>query len=262
MPKRTLEDSRVLITGASRGIGRELALAFAKRQARLVLFARGERKLREVAHRCHELGATTHCCVGDVAKPADRARVIHQIEATWHSLDILVNNAGVSAHGLFSRSEESVLRRIMEVNFFAPIELIRGTLPLLRRGRQPAIVNISSVLGHRGVPHNSEYSASKFALRGFSEALRGELARSGVDVLLVSPGTTDTQFFDHLIARQGDLPWGKTSGISPQVVARRTLSALERGRGECFPDWRGRMLVLASRIFPRLVDRWMRQYGE
>ena len=109
-------------------------------------------------------------------------------------LDLLVNNAGVGALGEFAEADPQRLRTVMEVNFFAPAELIRAAMPLLRAGEQPMIVNIGSVLGHRAVPLKSEYCASKFALHGFSDAVRAELADQGIDLLMVSPSTTQRSF--------------------------------------------------------------------
>jgi short-subunit dehydrogenase len=260
--RRTLADARVLLTGASSGIGRELALALARRGARLLLSARRGELLASLAEECRQLGAQAEFLAGDVADGGFRAALIDRAGISLSDLDVLVNNAGVSAHGKFAGSDGSTLRRIMEVNFFAPAELTRLALPLLRKGRKPAIVNIGSILGHRGVPFNGEYVASKFALRGWTESLRAELAGDGIDVLLVSPGTTETEFFDHLIAKQGELPWGKSRAIPAAEVAAQTICALERGRREIFPNWRGHALVLANRFFPRVVDlamtRWSR----
>src|SRR5204862_1887651 len=110
-------------------------------------------------------------------------------------LDALVNNAGIGALGRFDQADEARLRQVMEVNFFAPAEFVREALPHLKAGNRPIVVNIGSVLGHRAVPEKSEYCASKFALHGFSDALRAELAPLGIDVLLVSPSTTTSEFF-------------------------------------------------------------------
>ena len=149
----------------------------------------------------------------------------------------------------------------MELNFFAVTELTRLALPLLRDGCDPLIVNISSILGHRAIPHQSEYCASKFALRGWSEALRAELHGLGIGLLLVSPGTTETEFFDHLLEKQSTTPWGKQQGISPEAVAKQIVRAIERRNREIFPNWRGRLLVWANRCCPGLVDRVMNRYG-
>jgi len=190
-----------------------------------------------------------------------RGQLVQRIRNDWGALDLLVNNAGISAHGRFEGSSSEVLRKIMEVNFFAAAELARETLPLLKSGEDPLLVNMGSILGHRGVPFNSEYCASKFALRGWSEAIRPELARDGIDVLLVSPGTTDTEFFEHLIAKGEKLPWGEQKGLPAEKAAAQIIRAVERRRPEIFPNWRGRFLGLLNRLSPRLVDRIMKRYG-
>ncbi|QDT72855.1 SDR family NAD(P)-dependent oxidoreductase [Lacipirellula limnantheis] len=257
MARRSLAQSRVLITGASSGIGRELALAFARRGARLLLAARRESELNVVADQCRRQssGAEAILCPGDLTDPGYRHALIRRAAEHWQGLDVLVNNAGVSAHGRFAISDETTLRQVMELNFFAAAELTRLAIPLLKRAGRPAIVNIGSIIGHRGLPLNSEYAASKFALRGWTESLRAELAADGIDVLLVSPGTTETEFFDHLVAKTAELPWGESTAIPAAAVAEQTVRALERSRHEIFPNWRGRALVVANRLFPGLVDR-------
>ena len=259
--RRSLDDCRVLVTGASSGLGRELALALARRRAKVLVTGRREDLLQPLVDECRRLGADASCVAGDVSEPACRRDLIAAAHKRWGGLDVLVNNAGVSAHGRFADGDETTLRRILEVNFFAAVELTRLALPLLRAGRRPAILNIGSILGHRAAPLNSEYSASKAALRGWSEALRAELAREGVDVLQVSPGTIGTEFFDHLLAKRGNLPWGRARCISPAAAAEQIVRALERGRREIFPNWRGRALVLANRLCPALVDRVMVKLG-
>lgn len=263
MGRRTLTERRVLVTGASRGIGRALCLELARHQSRLAIAARSEAPLKELAEQLGEQGARQVVpLVGDLTEPAFRQSLVETLRADWQGLDVLVNNAGVSAHGKFEQNSEQALRHIMEVNFFAATELTRQLLPMLHQGQDSVIVNIGSIIGHRGLPFNSEYSASKFALRGWSEAIRAELASSGIGVLMVSPGSTDTEFFDHLISKQGKLPWGKQKGISPQAVGRQVVRAIQRRHTEIFPNWRGRSLVLANRWFPRLVDRVARRYGQ
>jgi short-subunit dehydrogenase len=261
MARRSLANTRVLITGASSGIGRELALAFSRRKSRVLLTARREQELAAVAAECRQIeGVTAEWLAGDVSEPGFRAALVARAGSLWGGLDVLVNNAGISAHGRFAESDEATLRQILEVNFFAATELTRLALPLLKQSRQAAIVNMSSIIGHRGLPLNSEYAASKFALRGWGESLRAELAADGVEVLIVSPGTTETEFFDHLIAKRGKLPWGESTAIPAAAVAEQTLRALERGRHEIFPNWRGRALVAVNRLFPGLVDRALAKF--
>ena len=227
------------MTGASGGIGRAIALELARAGVDLVLVARRGDKLAAVVAEIKRLGRRAEAVVGDVTDRAVRRQALEVAREKLGGLDILVNNAGVSAHGRFADADPDRLRPIMEMNFFAPVELIREALPLLKAGREPIVVNIGSVLGQRGCPHKSEYCASKFALRGFSEALRAEFAPLGIDVLVVTAGPTDTEFFEHLLEEHGELPWGEGKPVSPERVARATVRAMERGRHEIIPSWRG-----------------------
>ncbi|TWU28067.1 SDR family NAD(P)-dependent oxidoreductase [Bythopirellula polymerisocia] len=262
MARRVLENSRILLTGASRGIGRHLALELARQKSRLLVVARNSLELDKLVSELKSQGAASaEALAGDVTDPAIRKAIVERVRSDWKYLDVLINNAGVSAHGRFAGHEEQVLRQIMEVNFYAPTELTRLALPLLDGGQDSLIVNIGSILGHRGMPHNSEYSASKFALRGWSEALRTELHSRGIEVLVVSPGTTDTEFFDHLLAKSDSLPWGKQKGIPPEAVARQVVRAMQLRRTEIYPNWRGRLLVAVNRWVPKLVDRIMNRFG-
>lgn len=266
MARRSLTQARVIVTGASSGIGRELALAMAGYEAQLLLVARRGELLDAACRECIRLGGSAHAFAGDVADDEFRRQLVDQAQQALGGLDVLVNNAGVSAHGQFADSDEQALRQIMEVNFFAPVELTRLALPLLlaKLARppsvRPAIVNVGSILGHRGVPLNGEYCASKFALRGWTESLRTELYGRGVDVILASPGSTDTQFFDHLVSKTADLPWGAAKGVPAAAVAAEIVRAIQRGRREVFPNWRGRAMVVANRWFPGLVERRLRSY--
>jgi short-subunit dehydrogenase len=261
MLRRSLHGKRGLITGASGGIGRAVALELARAGADQVLLARRGDRLAAVADEITQLGRRAIAVVGDVTDPAVREQALAAAREQLGGLDVLVNNAGISAHGRFADADPARLRPIMETNFFAPAELIRAALPLLREGRQPIVVNISSVLGRRACPHKSEYCASKFALDGLSEALRAEFAPLGVDVLVVTTGPTDTEFFEHLIDAHGELPWKDAKPVPPERVAQATVRAIARGRREIVPSWRGWMLVTANRIAPRIVDRIMARYG-
>jgi NAD(P)-dependent dehydrogenase (short-subunit alcohol dehydrogenase family) len=168
MARRRLHEKRALVTGASGGIGRAIALELARAGVDQVLVARRGDRLAEVAREVTQLGRRAEAVVGDVTDPAVRRKALDAARDRLGGLDVLVNNAGISAHGRFADAAPERLRPIMEVNFFAPVELTREALPLLREGRQPIVVNIGSVLGRRGCPHKSEYCASKFALDGIS----------------------------------------------------------------------------------------------
>jgi short-subunit dehydrogenase len=260
MAKRTLKDRRALITGASSGIGRAIALELARHGVDLVLLARREDRLSAVAEEVTQIGRRAVCIAGDVTEHAVRQRALDAARDELGGLDILVNNAGIAAHGRFAEADPARLRPIMEVNFFAPVELIRAALPLLREGRQPIVVNVGSILGERAAPHKSEYSASKFALHGFSEAARPELARLGIDVLVAAPGPTASEHFNVLVEDKG-LPWREPRRMPADQVARQVVRAIERGRHEIITGWQSRLWLLVNRLSPRLVDWIMARYG-
>jgi short-subunit dehydrogenase len=148
----------------------------------------------------------------------------------------------------------------MEVNFFALVEMTRLALPLLKQATKPILVNISSILGHRGIPYSSEYCASKFAIQGFSESIRAEFTRLGIDVLVVSPGTTQTEFFQSVIERTAEPSWLSDRGVTPESVARQIVRAIRQGRHEIIPHRPGRWLLRLNRLAPRLIDRIMARF--
>ncbi len=258
---RKIAGSRSLVTGASGGIGRAIALELARQESKLILVARRGEELASVATEVRSLGGQIETVAGDITEPGLRAAALERAVAAFGGLDILVNNAGVGALGRFDEADPQRLRRIFDVNFFAAAELIREALPILKKSERPIIVNIGSILGHRGAPRSSEYCASKFALQGLSEALRAELKPTGIDLLVVSPGTTDTEFFDHLVEKRGGTLWPKQRGVSAEAVARATVRAIAAGRHEIIPNTRGWLLVAANRLFPGLIDRLMARYG-
>jgi short-subunit dehydrogenase len=261
MPYRPLADRRALITGASSGIGRAIALELARHGVDLVLVARREERLSEVAHEISALSRKAVLVVGDITDAATRRRAVEAARDQLGGLDILINNAGVAAHGRFAESSPERIRPLFEVNFFAPVELIREATPLLKNGVQSIVVNIGSILGERASPHKSEYSASKFALHGFSEALRPELARLGIDLLVVAAGPTETEHFDVLLEGDANLPWGNPPRQPADAAARTIIRAIERNKRMIVTGWRARLLLLANRLFPGVVDRVMRRWG-
>jgi len=254
MGKRNLVGRRVLITGASRGIGRALAERLARSGARLVLTARSADRLEELAGRLTATGADVVSCVSDVTVPEDRQRALETAVERFDGLDVLVNNAGVSSWGHFADSSEALLRQIMEVNFFAPAELIRLAIPILTRGQQPAVVNIASMCGRRGMPAWPEYSASKFALCGLTEALRGEMARFDIDVLLVVPGLTRSDLPRNLLRNAGRMRIDFAAGMTTEAVADAVVRAIEANRTEIVLGREARWLLRVNRFFPRVLD--------
>jgi short-subunit dehydrogenase len=261
MPKRELRGSRAIVTGTSSGIGRALALQLAREGVRLVVTARRADRLAELAGAIGNLNGEVQTVVGDVTEPSILQKLVDVASASYGGLDILVNNAGIGAFGRFDNAGPDRLRRVMEVNFFALAELTRLALPQLKQGVRPMIVNISSVLGHRAVPRSSEYCASKFAVQGFSESLRVELAPHGVDVLVVCPGLTQTEFTASSIDQVKKPDWPQHPGVPAEYVARKTVQAMRSGLREIMPFGWGKVLCLMNSIAPSLVDRFLNRYA-
>lgn len=255
MARRQLDGLRILITGASQGIGRALAERAAQRGARVVAVARSAPLLQELKDQLGAASANLEIVTGDITNPQDRQAMIDAAVKAFGGLDVLVNNAGIGATGHFAEAGPDRLRQIMEVNFFALLEITRLALPLLRKGRTPALVNISSVAGKRAIPARSEYSASKFAVEGFSESLRPELAKDGIDVIVVCPGLTQTNFSHNMIEQKARMQMDHMRGMTAEAVADATLVALQKGKREIVLTWQAKAIALVNRFFPRLADR-------
>ena len=266
MAARDLTGKRILITGASSGIGWHLAVQLVDAGASVIACARREDKLNELAAAIKAKDETKAksivTCVADVTLPKDRSRLLAVCETNFSGVDILINNAGVGAMGRFDEADEQRMRNVFEVNFFGLVEMTRASLPLLKRGDDPLVVNISSVLGHRGAPLKSEYSASKFAVHGFSDAIRAELAGDGVEILLVSPSTTDSEFFDSAIEDDTKKDWKKGGAMPPEKVAAKTIRAMKKRRHEIILTFGGRILVWLDRMIPGLANRMMAKFGQ
>ncbi|MDY3555162.1 SDR family oxidoreductase [Gemmata sp. JC717] len=254
MARRNLSGLRVLVTGASQGIGRALVTEAAKRGCRVLAAARSQPLLDELATEVRAAGGTIATVAADITKPDDRAAMVKAATDSFGGLDVLINNAGIGATGHFMDSEPEVLRQIFETNFFGLTETTRAFLPLLKQGTTPAIVNISSVVGKRALPARSLYSASKFAVMGFSESIRAELAKDGVDVIVVSPGLTQTNFSKNMLEQKAKMQLDHMRGMTSEEVAAATLNAVARGSLDVTLTFRGKLLVLVNRFAPWIVD--------
>ncbi len=253
--RRDVTGKRVILTGASGGIGSATARALAAAGARLILAARSVDKLEALAAELRAAGADVHVQPTDVTVPADRERLINAAVEKFGGLDVLVNVSGIGSHGHFAISTEAINRDILEVNFFAPVELIRLAIPHLTNGNQPAIVNVSSMTGRRAMPGWSEYSASKFALVGMSEALRGELSRFGIDVLLLLPGLTNSGFDRKLIRRDGRMVIRFDRGMKPEKVGNGVVRVLRKNKRETVLGREAHLVLLMNKFTPRLLRR-------
>lgn len=259
MARRALAGLRVLVTGASQGIGRAIAAEAARRGCRVLASARSGDLLDELAAEVRKNGGTLETAVGDICKPEDRAALVAAAETHFGGLDILINNAGIGATGHFIDSDPAALRTIFETNFFALCEVTRVFIPVLKRGRTPMLVNISSVLGRRALPGRPLYCASKFAVAGFSEALRAELSKDGIDVLVVNPGLTQTNFSKNMLEQKAKVQLDHLRGMTSEEVAAATLDAAAKGKPEITLTRQGRLLVGVTRFAPWFVDFFARR---
>jgi len=260
--RRSLENKRVIITGATSGIGLSLANILAGENCRLIINGRRGEILDSMVDGFSMADRQCIAVPGDVTDAAVRKKLLTAAQEHFGGLDILINNAGVGAMGRFDSASEDRIRKVFEVNFFAVADFIRESLSLLKNGDDSLIVNLSSVLGHRAVPLKSEYCASKFAIHGFSDAIRAELAGDGIELLLVSPSTTDSEFFDSAIEDSAKKDWKKGGAMSPEAVATRTVRAMKKRNHEIILTFGGRTLVWLDRIIPGIANRIIAKFGQ
>lgn len=245
---------RIIITGASSGIGAELACQLASQGARLVLAARREPELQAVAAACRERGGEALVVPTDVTSEEQCRHLSEQAIAAWGGLDLLVNNAGISMRKLFAEMDDlSVLADIMAVNYLGSVYCTYYALPHLLQSRGRIVVT-SSLAGKVGAPTRSGYSASKHALHGFFDALRVELAGSGVSVTLVCPGFVDTG-----IRRYGEDGAAEPRGMAVEVCAGKIVRAAARRRRELVMTPLGKVGRFIKPFLPGLIDRVARR---
>ena len=263
MAKRNLSGKRVVLTGASNGIGWYLASELVRAGAMVVVTARRGDRLQALRQSFGNPQKRLIAVPGDITEAGHRQRLIETAVDELGGIDIVINNTGIGAIGNFEDATPERLRRIFEVDFFAAAELTRLALPHLRRGDQPAVCVVSSVLGHRAVPGKSEYCAAKFALRGWAESLRVELQPRGIDVLTVSPSTTSSEFFGSLIDTAGALVQrpSRFGAQSPESVAHSIFRALKGRKRDTILSPGGKALVWLSQIAPQLMDRLLLRYS-
>lgn len=255
MSRRDLTGMRMLVTGASQGIGRALAELAAKRGMKVLAAARSVDLLAQLAESVRGQGKTLEVVQADVATEEGRQAMVAAAREKFGGLDILVNNAGIGATGHFADSEAVVLRRIMETNFFGTVETTRAFLPMLREGHLPAVVNVSSILGKRALAARSLYSASKFAVEGWTQAIRAEFARFDIDVISINPGLTQTNFSQNMLEKKGKMELDHLRGMTSEQVAEATLAAIAKGTSSVNLTFKGKLLLFVHRFAPGLIDR-------
>jgi short-subunit dehydrogenase len=232
-----LTNAVVLVTGASAGIGHAAAARFAARGAQVLVHGRDPERTQKVANEVRG-----RALVADLASPADRQRLAAEALDVFGHVDVLVNNAGFGYAGPFSDMDVDAIRRLIEVDLLSEIELTRSLLPGMVERNHGAVCFVTSIAGRTGVAGEAVYSATKAGLDTFAESLRGETARSGVNISVVVPGVVDTGFFE----TRGS-PYGRKRPrpIPADTVADAVVRAVERVRAE---EWRPRWLRIAPTV--------------
>ncbi|MFO1065146.1 MAG: SDR family NAD(P)-dependent oxidoreductase [Pirellulales bacterium] len=261
MCKRGLEGKRVILTGGSSGIGWYLATKLVSAGAYVIVTSRRWDRLQQLRLAVGNPRRRLIAIPGDIADPNHRQTIIDRAKSEFGGVDLLINNAGIGAVGPFESASPERLRRIFEVDFFAVAELTRSALPLLHEGKNPAVCVVSSVLAHRGVPRKSEYCAAKFALRGWTEALRLELKPSGIDMITISPSTTKSEFFESLLDTEPTQSSPSFGIMSAERVAHAILGAIRKGKRELILSPGGKALVWLSRLAPSFTDNLLLRYA-
>lgn len=255
---KRLEDQVMVITGGTSGIGLATAKRAAERGARVVLCSRNEAELRDTVAAIEERGGKARSVVADVANPEDVERLAAAAIEQYGALDTWVNNAGVSFYGRLAEVAIEDMRRLFEVNFWGTVNGARAALPHLR-ANGGALINVGSVVSDRAIPLQGAYSASKHAVKGFTDALRMELAQEKVpvSVTLIKPSAIDTPYFQHAKNYMEVEPKPPAPVYAPEVVANAILRAAEHPVRDITIGGGGRLITAVGTALPRLTDFYM-----
>jgi len=247
-----LTSRRILLAGASGGIGQAMARALCRSSARLVLSGRNENVLQNLALELEAAGGEAEVVCGDLSTRRGVDAVVERTLRFDANLDMVINAAGAAHFGSFEHTADEQLEHLLHTNVLAPMRLAQAALPALRGARGAMIVNVGSIFGSIGFPCFTAYSATKFALRGFSEALRRELADAGVEVLYFAPRYTRTAFNAGAAERMAAALNMKQD--SPESVAEQLVDAVSRRSRERYLGWPEKAFVRLNSLFPRLLD--------
>jgi short-subunit dehydrogenase len=248
----------MIVTGASSGIGRALAIEGLKRGMKVVLAARSLEGLLETISESNAHPEAYLIVETDVTKKEDCEQLINRTLERFGKIDVLVNNAGISMRALFEQVDVSVLERLMQVNFWGMVYCTRYAMPHLLATRG-SVAGISSIAGHKGLPCRTGYSASKFAMHGFLESLRIENIKKGLHVLIACPGFTASNIRKAALtghgSQQGESPRAEEKMMTAEIVAGHILQAIEKRKNSLVLTSQGKLTVWLNKFFPSLVDK-------
>ena len=249
------------VTGASSGIGLAVARQLARAGASVVLGARRADKLEEAVARIRSEGARAEAVTMDVTSEADVDRLVRRAQSALGGLHIMVCNAGFGFYGSVEETTPEIMRRLMEVNFMGTFLAARAALPIFRRQQSGHLAIVSSIVGQRGIAAMSGYSATKAAQVGLAESLRTEFAGTGIEVSVVFPVSTETEFRSAMERDFGHSVAGLGPRQTVDEVARAIVRGIRRADVEIYPHTASRGLAVLNAIAPRFTDGLVRKYG-
>lgn len=253
-----MKDKVILITGATSGIGLAMAFEFGKRGSRIAFTGRNKDRIEGVTDELKKQGVECFGIEADAASETDQRKAVALTVNRYGRLDVLINNAGISMRALFADLDLSVIRNVMETNFFGTVYATHAALPYLIRTKG-SIVGISSIAGYKGLPGRTGYSASKFAMNGFLEALELELLKKEVHVLIASPGFTASRIRENALTQsglpQGESPREEGKMMSAEEVAGHIYKAVFNRKPRLVLTAQGKLTIWLSKFFPRLTNR-------
>jgi len=255
----SLKNKVIIITGASSGIGKAMAVEMASRGANLVLAARQYVTLCEIAQQLQDkYGIRAIAVQCDVANEDECQHLIKQAVATFKTIDVLINNAGISMRALLKDVDLGVIKKLMDVNFWGTVYCTKYALPYITK-TEGSIVGVSSIAGYKGLPGRTGYSASKFAMNGFLDALRVENLKTGVHVMTACPGFTASNIRNTALAKdgsqQGESSMDEGKMMTSEEVAKRIANGIEARKRTLIMTFQGKLTVLLSKFIPAALDK-------
>lgn len=258
MDNTCFKDKVIIITGASSGIGLASARLFGSCGAKVVMAARHLDKLQAEVPSVSANPENVLCVKTDVSREEDCRELIDKTVERFGRIDILVNNAGISMRAMFRDLDLSVIRSLMDVNFWGTVYCTKYALPYLLQSKG-SVVGVISIAGYSALPARTGYSASKYAIRGFLDTIRIEHLRDGLNVLVFAPGYTASNVRNAALtadgSAQGETPLDEGKLMSAEECAGHLAKALRKRRSEVILTGLGKVTVLAHRLFPRLTDK-------
>ncbi|MCC6684560.1 MAG: SDR family oxidoreductase [Bacteroidia bacterium] len=254
----SLSNKVIVITGASSGIGEACALNFASHQCKLVLAARSPDKLKAVAAACKAKGAEVISVSCDVAKEEDCKHLVEESIRAFGTIHVLINNAGISMRAVFEQTDLQVIRQVMDINFWGTVYCTKYALPYILK-EKGSVVGVSSIAGYKGLPGRTGYSASKFAMQGFLEALRTENMKKGLHVLIACPGYTASNIRNTALNKEGksqsETPLDESKLMQPEEVADYITHAVIKRKRTLILTMQGKLAVWLNKFFPAFTDK-------